>query len=174
MVKKIISVAGAAALLAAFPAAALAQTSSGLNDIDILPIPYPRPVPFEVTPGNPLHLQGCGGVKAEGKGFFQFQNVNGYIYLSGKGTLAIEDSDLSKVVVTGFDQKVQIGHWIVYIGQGEAKASGIDLDLTFHGKGTVSARGCGEVTFKGTWKGTYWRLIRVWTIPIPEPLELES
>jgi len=173
MVKKIISAAGAVALLATFPAAAFAQTASDIDNI-ILPIPYPKPIPFEVTPGHPLHLQGCGGLKAEGKGFIHFRDVAGYIYVAGKGALAIEDSDLSKVTVTGFHHKFHIGHWVVYIGRGEARASGTDLDLAFHGKANVNARGCGEVTFKGYWKGTYWRLIRAIPYPFPETAELES
>lgn len=172
MVKKIISAVGAVALLAAFPGAALAQSTNEVTDASILSLPYPKPVPFEVTPGHPLHLQGCGGVKAEGKGFVHFSDVNGEIYLAGKGALAVEDSDLGKATITGFHHKAYIGHWVVYIGQGKIKAAGNDLDIAFHGKGSTSATGCGSVTFKGTWKGVYWRIIRVWPVPIPEPLPI--
>ena len=172
MVKKIIYVAGALALLAAFPAATFAQTASVVTDVSILP--YPKPIPFEVTPGHPLHLQGCGSLKAEGKGFVQFRDINGYLYLAGKGSLAVEDSDLGKVSVFGFQRKIHIGHWVVYIGQGQAKASGYDLDLAFHGKGNVYASGCGGVSFKGYWKGSYQRFFYPRPIPIPMPIELES
>ena len=172
MVKKIISVAGAVALLATFPGATFAQTVTEVTDVSILPVP--KPTLFEVTPGHPLHLQGCGGLKAEGKGFVHLRDVNGYLYLAGKGALAVEDSDLSKVTVYGFQRKIHIGHWVVYIGQGKAKASGSDLDLAFHGKGNVYANGCGEVTFKGAWIGSYWRFFYPWPIPISELIELES
>jgi hypothetical protein len=176
MVKRIISAAGAVAILAAFPAAAFAQTPI-LDNISVKPTPVPVPIyhPFEVTPGNPLHLQGCGGLKAEGKGLVYFRDVRGQINVSGKGILAVERGDLSKVTIDGFKQKMPIGRWIIFIGEGAAKASGADLDLAFHGKAAVYARGCGEATFKGYWKGVYWQLIHIWPVPIPAgPIELEA
>lgn len=166
MVKKIVFGVSTFALAAAFPLGALAQ-----SELSTRPIPYPLPWPptriINVTPNNPLDLNSCGRLEVKGRGLARIENFNGTANVSVKGKLAIKKEDLGDVKVTGFNHKHRRGEYIVYSGRGSAHGSSTDIDLVAFGTGKVESKGCGEISLKGTWNGTFQPSLIYQ--PIPEP-----
>lgn len=175
MIKKVLAFSTALTVFAAFPSGAFAQSLPPVEIEPIKPIVYPVPVwrEFEVTPGHPFRLSGCGALEAIGRGTLKYTDVRGRLTIQGKGLLFIERSDLGKVKLDGFWRKGHVGAWVIFKGKGEAKASGTDIDLKFIGRAKTTARGCGKVSFKGYWKGKYMRQPIIKPVPLPLPIPIE-
>jgi len=175
MIKKVLAFSIVLAVFAAFPAGAFAQSLQPIEVEPIKPIIYPVPVwrQFEVKPGSPFNLNGCGALEAAGHRALKYTDAKGSLTIQGKGLLFIERADIGKVKLDGFWRKGSIGVWAIFKGKGTAKASGTDIDLKFIGRAKTNARGCGKVSFKGYWKGKYMRQPIIRPIPLPLPLPIE-
>src|SRR3989344_7843919 len=108
MFKKLII---ATTMLTMFPTTALAAQTDPVSyptpNYEILP--FPQPQHYSVRPNNPLHLEGCRGEKASGKGFVSFVDYHGDVMIVGKGRVGIREEDGTKWKKYGFKLVHRLG-----------------------------------------------------------------
>ena len=145
-----------------------------VKPVELKPIPTATAVPYpickyvEVTPGNPLHLQGRGSLNANGRGEVHFNVKKGRVAFEGRGIVAVKASNNDTVDVSGMGKKIEIGDWVLYIGRGSLSVRGDDFEVVSYGRFKVRASGAGSADFMGWWKVRYCRLLVAKPKPIPQ------